>query len=159
MKLCSPIVHHLLWGSWILHPMGNQNRNIIQGAHAWRLSPAHMLREEVKRLRDWEDDWDIPSPASVVSCCGCKGAIQCQVVGKLTAHMLREGEGTWTNYACRGHWTSRRLDFSYARYAMWSSQYKIYTLVSSFPGQQQCFILSCVLLRFRAQYSASDWAL
>ena len=50
---------------------------------------------------------------TAVSCCrGCKGQRQCQVVEKLTPHMLREGEENWKKYARRVQLTSRRLDFS-----------------------------------------------
>ena len=34
--------------------------------------------------------------AAVNSCRGCKGQRQCQVVEKLTPHMLREGDEGWT---------------------------------------------------------------
>ena len=32
----------------------------------------------------------------VSCCCACKGRRQCQVVAKLTQHVLREGEESWT---------------------------------------------------------------
>ena len=54
-----------------------------------RLSPAHMLWEEVEGLRGGEDGEGIPSRTSVVSC-GCKG--QGQLLG-IAAYVSRKWRG------------------------------------------------------------------
>ena len=66
-----------------------------------RLSLAHMLRggvnEGVVGSRRWLGD----VITEVRSCRGCKGQRQCQVVEKLTPHMLREEEEGWTVFICK----------------------------------------------------------
>ena len=45
---------------------------------------------------------------AVNSCRECKGQKQCQVVEKLTPHMLREGEEDWIIFAnCDGRYGSK----------------------------------------------------
>ena len=49
---------------------------------------------------------------TVISCRECKGQRQCQVVEKLTPHMLREGEESWTVFAnCDGRDSSKYITY------------------------------------------------